>query len=385
MPTVTNAFGTHELKRFDYRVATEAGADALAQLDDEILLSLDRHGFVVIENAVAATDCDRLVAEMAPYIDATPHGLHGLGGTRRVGALVARSPASHRMIAHPAILRLAKSVIAEQRLSGDAVRIGGKSGKGKKGFRYPWQLHLTQIIDVGPGGGTDAHPHRLKLHRANGMWVYDMRERNPAHPQNQWLKTAWTEGLPLIYLRGLAPAVYLPLFPVHVADWDAGAGQVRVVLGLECTSQQDLVEPALMGRELSRYTYGRMQNRVSVARFRVGVLEAYRDTCALSGLAQPQLVDAVPIAQGGSGGRLDVTEGLCMSRLHHAAFDANLFGIDPDGRVHLSEQLDTYAPGDLFGRNLMSVAGRRISVPRAPEFQPNRELLAARFEQFQAS
>ena len=176
MPTVTNAFGTHELKRFDYQVATDAGPDALARLDDDVLRSLDRHGFVVIENAVSADDCDQLVAEMAPYIDATPHGLHGLGGTRRVGALVARSQASHRMIAHPAILRLAQSVLAEQRLSGDAVRIGGKSGKGEKGFRYPWQLHLTQIIDVGPGGGTDALPHHLKMHRANGMWVYDFQD-----------------------------------------------------------------------------------------------------------------------------------------------------------------------------------------------------------------
>jgi len=176
MPTVTNAFGTHELKRFDYRVATEAGPSALARLDDDVLRSLDRHGFVVIENAVSADDCDQLLAEMAPYIDATPHGLHGLGGTRRVGALVARSQASHKMIAHPAILRLAQSVLAEQRLSGDAVRIGGKSGKGEKGFRYPWQLHLTQIIDVGPGGGTEALPHHLKMHRANGMWVYDFQD-----------------------------------------------------------------------------------------------------------------------------------------------------------------------------------------------------------------
>ena len=113
---------------------------------------------------------------MRPYIDATPHGLHGLGGTRRVGALVARSPTSHKMIAQPAILRLMKSILAEQRLSGDAVRIDGKAGQGKEGLRYPWQLHLTQIIDVGPGGGTDALPHHLKMHRANGMWVYDFQD-----------------------------------------------------------------------------------------------------------------------------------------------------------------------------------------------------------------
>lgn len=176
MTTVTNAFGTHELKRFDYRAAEGAGPDALARLDEDVLASLDRHGFVVIEHAVRASDCDRLVAEMRPYIDATPHGLHGLGGTRRVGALVARSAASHTMIAHPAILRLAQAVLAEQRLSGDSVRIGGKSGKGEKGFRYPWQLHLTQIIDVGPGGSTGALPHRLRMHRANGMWTYDFQD-----------------------------------------------------------------------------------------------------------------------------------------------------------------------------------------------------------------
>ena len=255
------------------------------------------------------------------------------------------------------------------------------------GIFKPRQMdRVLSIKTVVPRAGRGAqYADQVADGSENGMWVYDMREHSPAHPQNQWLKTAWMEGLPLLYLRGLAPAVYLPSFPVYVTDWDAGAGQVRVTLGLECTSQQDLVEPALMGRELSRYTYGRMQNRVSAACFRVDVLEAYQDTCALSGLARPQLVDAVPIAQGGSGGHLAVTEGLCMSRLHHAAFDANLLGIDPDGRVHLSERLDTYANGDPFVRNLMSVAGRRIAVPEAPEFQPNRDLLAARFEQFQAN
>lgn len=173
---VTNAFGTHELERFDYAQAVSAGQTAVDRFDQNLVDAIDRHGFVLIENAVRAEDCDRLVAEMRPYIDATPHGLHGLGGTRRVGALVARSPASHKMIAHPAILRLANSILGEQRLSGDAVRINGKAGKGEKGFRYPWQLHLTQIIDVGPGAGTEAMPHHLKLHRANGMWVHDFQE-----------------------------------------------------------------------------------------------------------------------------------------------------------------------------------------------------------------
>ena len=159
-PAVTNIFGSHELLCFDYAAALAAGPTSEAQFDAEVLAAVDNHGFAVIENAVPASVCDQLMTEMRPYIDATPHGLHGLGGTRRVGALVARSPASHEMISHPAVLRLAKSILAEQRMSGDAVHINGKMEKGRKGFRYPWQLHLTQIIDVGPGGGTEALPHR---------------------------------------------------------------------------------------------------------------------------------------------------------------------------------------------------------------------------------
>lgn len=74
-----------------------------------------------------------------------------------------------------------------------------------------------------------------------------------------------------------------------------------------------------------------------------------------------------------------------MSRLHHAAFNANLLGIDPDGRIHVSGQLDARGARDPFARNPMSLAGNRIEVPRAPEFQPNRDLLAVRFEQFRAN
>ena len=189
---VHNAFGKHELKRFDYAATAHAGNEA--EFDAGVLEALDRHGFVVIENAMPAADCDQLVAEMRPYIDATPHGLHGLGGTRRVGALVARSPASHGFVAHPAILRLAQSVLGEQRLSGDAVRIGTRTGKGEKGFRYPWQLHLTQIIDVGPGGGTDAMPHSLKMHRANGMWLHNF-EQASLDPQMEvmWALSPFTK------------------------------------------------------------------------------------------------------------------------------------------------------------------------------------------------
>ena len=173
---VSNAFGSHDLKRFNYAEALTKGPARENEFDANVLNAIDRHGFVVIEDAVPESTCEQLLGEMRPYIDATPHGLHGLGGTRRVGALVARSLASHQMISHPGILRLVESILGEQQLNGDAVKIGGKEGKGRKDFRYPWQLHLTQVIDVGPGGGTKEMPHSLRLHRANGMWLHDFQQ-----------------------------------------------------------------------------------------------------------------------------------------------------------------------------------------------------------------
>ena len=136
---VSNAFGSHELKRFNYADALTKGPAQENEFDANVLSAIDRHGFVVIEDAVPESTCEQLLGEMRPYIDATPHGLHGLGGTRRVGALVARSSASHQMISHPGILRLVESILGEQQLNGDAVKIGGKEGKGRKDFRYPWQ------------------------------------------------------------------------------------------------------------------------------------------------------------------------------------------------------------------------------------------------------
>ena len=34
-----------------------------------------------------------------------------------------------------------------------------------------------------------------------------------------------------------------------------------------------------------------------------------------------------------------VANGIALSKIHHAAFDNHLIGIDPDGRVHVSERL----------------------------------------------
>jgi putative restriction endonuclease len=77
-----------------------------------------------------------------------------------------------------------------------------------------------------------------------------------------------------------------------------------------------------------------------------------------------------------------VANGIALSKIHHAAFDNHLISIDPNGRVHVSEQLLGLHDGPLLEQSLKAAAGALIRLPRGKQFHPDRDRLAARFEQF---
>ncbi len=64
---------------------------------------LERDGALVVDGLADPELIDRITDEMAPHIDATPTGGDDFAGrtTKRTGALVARSPASHKPIRDP--------------------------------------------------------------------------------------------------------------------------------------------------------------------------------------------------------------------------------------------------------------------------------------------
>jgi putative restriction endonuclease len=77
-----------------------------------------------------------------------------------------------------------------------------------------------------------------------------------------------------------------------------------------------------------------------------------------------------------------VRKGLPLSKLHHAAFDANLIGIDPDYRVPVSQLLLSMNDGPMFEQGTKAVAGRKIRMPGRAQDRPDRDRLAQRFEKF---
>jgi putative restriction endonuclease len=77
-----------------------------------------------------------------------------------------------------------------------------------------------------------------------------------------------------------------------------------------------------------------------------------------------------------------VSNGLPLTKLHLAALDAHLLGIDPDYRIHVSDRLLEIHDGPFLELGLKGITGNRIELPRRREDWPDRNRLALRFEEF---
>ena len=127
-----------------------------------------------------------------------------------------------------------------------------------------------------------------------------------------------------------------------------------------------------------------MKARLHQASFRDAVLAAYGGRCAISHLPEPRLLDAAHIVVDADEqfGQPIIPNGLPLTKLHHAAFDAHLIGIDPDYRIHLSDRLLEIHDGPFLELGLKGIARTQIDMPRRSEDRPIRDRLAIRFEEF---
>ena len=78
-----------------------------------------------------------------------------------------------------------------------------------------------------------------------------------------------------------------------------------------------------------------------------------------------------------------VPNGLPLSKIHHAAFDAHLIGIDADYRLHVSDQLMAQNDGPVL-EAIKGLGGQTIHLPARDRDRPDRDRLAQRFEVYRA-
>ncbi|WP_439400453.1 HNH endonuclease (plasmid) [Bradyrhizobium sp. PMVTL-01] len=73
-----------------------------------------------------------------------------------------------------------------------------------------------------------------------------------------------------------------------------------------------------------------------------------------------------------------MSNGIPLSKIHHAAFDAHLIGIDPDYRLHVSDRLLAQNDGPML-EALKWLHGNTIHLPGRAKDLPDRDRLAMRF------
>lgn len=214
----------------------------------------------------------------------------------------------------------------------------------------------------------------------DGLFSYDYRKGNSAG-DNTKLRRAFELQLPLILLRWIKPGVYVPVFPAYVIADDPARKRFLVALD---ESLRQLPDPRELGPVERAYAERITRQRLHQPEFRAKVLLAYASRCAVCELGQVQLLDAAHIiADNHALGVAEVSNGLCMCKLHHAAYDANLLGISPQHIVHISEKLKRDPSNSpVLNHGLRDFDGRAVHLPAARNCTPSAERLAERFESF---
>lgn len=242
-----------------------------------------------------------------------------------------------------------------------------------KGMRY-----LLSIKTVVPRTGRRQWYEDAALD--SETFEYAFQGSDPNSSDNQLLREAFERQLPIIYFVGVVPARYLPLFPCFIVDWNAIALTARIVF--QPLQLEEPAPPASLDER--RYGTHLAKRRIHQSTFRQVIFEAYGGRCAFSGLREELLLDAAHIIPDADEelGQPVVQNGIPLTKIHHAAFDQNLIGIDPRYQLHVSKYLRNQRDGPIL-EALQQLQGQTIHLPKRPEDWPDPERLARRFAEFQ--
>lgn len=257
-------------------------------------------------------------------------------------------------------------------------------------FKPRVMQYLLSIRTVFPRTGArvwydDQRRVHEQIHAGEELVDYAFMGSNPNAADNRWLKEAMEAQVPVIYFLGIAPGRYTAIFPTFIADWSAAELAAKIGFGMPLASSAGVA--AIPPAPERRYALRLVSQRLHQATFREAVLAAYGGRCAISRLPERRLLDAAHIIADRNEllGQPTVANGLPLSKVHHAAFDANLIGIDPDYRIHVSDELFAMNDGPMLEQGIKAMRGKILLMPERLVDRPDRDRLAARFEFYQAA
>ncbi len=219
---------------------------------------------------------------------------------------------------------------------------------------------------------------------ADGFLRYRYRGTDPAHRDNVALRLAMHQGVPLVYLFGVTPGRYMPVWPVFIVRDHPEDLAFSVAVDAPYMPVLSDPRPDLQSLEARRaYVTAVTQRRVHQQGFRERVLQAYQTQCAICRLRHEELLEAAHILPDGHPrGEPIVPNGLALCKLHHAAFDRHILGITPALTVEVRLDILREADGPMLQHGLQAVHGTSIVTPRSVLLRPRAEFLAERYEMF---
>lgn len=140
---------------------------------------------------------------------------------------------------------------------------------------------------------------------------YAYRGDDPELHDNRAMRLAWEHHLPVIYLHGVAKGLYIAEFPVYVSRDRPSDLRVDLVIG---TTPDD---PAGINVEIDdrQYRVRPTRTRLHQHSFRMRVLRAYGERCAMCSLGHATLLDGAHIVPDGEPTGLPVVpNGLALAR-----------------------------------------------------------------------
>ena len=254
----------------------------------------------------------------------------------------------------------------------------------QRGIRKP--AHLTAALSIRtrftPPGQT---PPYQDSEGPDGLLRYKYRGLDPFrperdHPENVALREAFRHQLPLVWFVAAAVGTYVPIYPV----WIVGDEPQRLQFVVAFDVAQRLVTVGdEIGEPQRRYVERLTRQRLHQPVFRVQVLTAYGNQCAMCRLQYSSLLDAAHILPD-SHPRGDpvVPNGLSLCKIHHAAYDENLLGVRPDLVVEVRQDVRDQIDGPMLRHGLQEMGGVQLFRPQARRAQADRERLEERYEQF---
>jgi hypothetical protein len=225
--------------------------------------------------------------------------------------------------------------------------------------------HQNGVPEKGRSGLVydDQREAHRQIYAGDEVVDYAFMGTDPNSPDDRWLRDAMQQQIPVIYFLGTSPGWYQPIIPTFIVGWHPERLRVDLAFGVIVGASVQATLPTSPER---RYALREIKARLLQASFRDAVLSAYGGRCTISHLPEPRLLDAAHIVMDAHEqlGQPIVSNGLPLTKIHHAAFDAHLIGIDPDFRIHVSERLLEIHDGPFLELGLKGIVGQEIQLPR---------------------